>query len=72
MKASMTAASPRLFEPFRRGRGMETLINRYSLYTHNVEGRTLDGFEHERKVPLWIDITVTKTDLFVKSVQNLD
>lgn len=51
---------------------METLISRYSLYTHNVEGQTVDGFEHERKVPLWIDITVTKTDLFVRSVQNLD
>ena len=51
---------------------METLISRYSLYTHNVEGQTVDGFEHERKVPLWIDITVTKNDLFVRSVQNLD
>ena len=51
---------------------METLIGRYSLDTHNVEGRTVDGFEHGRKVPLWIEITVTKTDLFVRSVQNLD
>jgi len=51
---------------------METLISRYSLYTHNVEGRTVEGLEHEGKVPLWIDITVTKTDLFVRSVQNLD
>ena len=51
---------------------METLISRYSLYTHNVEGRTVDGLEHEGKVPLWIDITVTKNDLFVRSIQNLD
>jgi len=31
---------------------METLISRYSLYTHDVEGRTVDGLEHEGKVPL--------------------
>jgi len=71
--ASMTAAVTSAVRALPTMSGVwKRLISRYSLYTHNVEGQTVDGFEHERKVPLWIDITVTKNDLFVRSVQNLD
>jgi len=46
--ASMTAAVTSAVRALPTMSGVwKRLISRYSLYTHNVEGQTVDGFEHE-------------------------